>query len=329
MFERVSAGIRSVFERFSAGPVAGPPVDTWRFEPGHWDDIWTRAAVIHFPDENTGQQFFAARNFAESAFARSSAISGTTGEFQGFRPYEPGDDPREVDWRATARARQAMVRQRSHEGRRPVAIVVDVSASMWVETKKVAGAVRPIDMAFETAVWLAAAATLRQSPLDVILASDRVELHLPRLLGRHAIRQVVSAASGFRPEHAATGWSDAVHDACRLSPGAFVFWISDFTWLPDPLSFRRTYAQLQSLGVRIVSRRTSLEASKEWVRDIETGEKVDASRCIYGTSFAERVDRWSSESAMPVLNVDVQVKRPELLLADWLRGGDSARGRSQ
>lgn len=329
MFDRVSARIRSVFERFSVGPIAGEPVEAWRFEPGDWDDLWARAAVIHFPDDKPGPRFFAARNIAEPAFARTAAATGTTGEFQGFRPYEPGDDPREVDWRATSHARQAMVRQRSREGRRPVAIVVDVSASMWVESKQASGAVRPIDMAFETAVWLAAAATLRQSPLDVIFTTDRIELHLPRLQGRHAIRQVVSAATGFRPDRTATGWSHAVQDACRFRSGSYVFWISDFTWLPDPLSFRRAFASVQSSGVRIVADPASVIAFGGLVRDAETGEVIEAERCMQGRSFAERVDRWSVESAVPVLDVDVLVKRPELLLADWLRGSDPARGRSR
>ncbi|MBI1325631.1 DUF58 domain-containing protein [bacterium] len=252
-----------------------------------------------------------------------------TGDFQGYRSYEPGDDPREVDWRATARARQAMVRQRSCEGRRPVAIVVDVSASMWLETKQGLDAIRPIDMAFETAVWLSAAATLRQSPLDVILASDRVELHLARMQGRHAIRHIVSAATAFRPQHAATAWADAVTEANRFRPGSYVFWISDFTWLPDPVAFRRAFGHVQSLGVRVVSEQSGFESSGGLVRDAETGEVVDASRCMQGRSLSERVNRWSVESAVPVLDVDVRIERPELLLADWLRGSSAASGWSK
>ncbi len=84
-------------------------------------------------------------------------------EFDSLRDYLPGDDPRRVDWRATARRGRIVVRQFQHERNHTVLIAVDASRLM-------AGDVdgrNKLDYAVDAALALAYAA---------LQAGDRVGL---------------------------------------------------------------------------------------------------------------------------------------------------------
>lgn len=54
---------------------------------------------------------------------------GSSVEFQDFRPYVPGDDPRHIDWNAVARTDQLIVRLHREEVRLSVDVLLDASRS--------------------------------------------------------------------------------------------------------------------------------------------------------------------------------------------------------
>ena len=56
-----------------------------------------------------------------------SRYKGRGMEFDESRPYHPGDDPRNIDWRVTARSSQAYTKLFREERERPVYIVTDLS----------------------------------------------------------------------------------------------------------------------------------------------------------------------------------------------------------
>src|ERR1044071_6035522 len=51
-------------------------------------------------------------------------------EFQEYRHYEPGDDPRSIDWTVEARLRQLVVRVARADGHVRLHVLIDGSASM-------------------------------------------------------------------------------------------------------------------------------------------------------------------------------------------------------
>jgi uncharacterized protein (DUF58 family) len=59
-----------------------------------------------------------------------SPKKGFSVEFAEFRPYQPGDDLRFIDWRVVARADRWVVKQFEEETNTRAAIVLDVSRSM-------------------------------------------------------------------------------------------------------------------------------------------------------------------------------------------------------
>ena len=60
----------------------------------------------------------------------ASAQQGEGLEFSQYRAYEPGDDPRQIDWKLHARSDRFFVREAERESPLTVWILIDTSASM-------------------------------------------------------------------------------------------------------------------------------------------------------------------------------------------------------
>lgn len=60
----------------------------------------------------------------------SSKRSGIGIEFEQYRHYEPGDDPKRIDWKLFARTDKHLVRESSTESDRQIRFVLDLSGSM-------------------------------------------------------------------------------------------------------------------------------------------------------------------------------------------------------
>jgi uncharacterized protein (DUF58 family) len=63
----------------------------------------------------------------------SSKRSGIGTEFEQYRHYEPGDDPKRIDWKLFARTDKHLVRESSTESDHQVRFVLDLSGSMNYE----------------------------------------------------------------------------------------------------------------------------------------------------------------------------------------------------
>ena len=64
-----------------------------------------------------------------------SRFRGRGMEFDESRPYQPGDDPRSIDWRVTARSTTAYTKLFREERERPVLIAVDLRSNMHFATR--------------------------------------------------------------------------------------------------------------------------------------------------------------------------------------------------
>ncbi len=77
----------------------------------------------------------AARELSAASGERSAREAGSSVEFHDFRPYQPGDELRAVDWRAYARSKRLITRLYQAERTIDVHVVLDVSASMGLGDK--------------------------------------------------------------------------------------------------------------------------------------------------------------------------------------------------
>lgn len=127
-------------------------------------------------------------------------------ELVDHRPYQPGDDPRYLDWRLLARLRRPFVRQGEARRAGAVAVAVDCSASMGFDRK--------FDVAVEVATSLAYLALEGEARLSLHLlggatvAMGRGRTHLGRVVaaleatcpnGRVAVAEALYGCTGGWP----------------------------------------------------------------------------------------------------------------------------------
>jgi uncharacterized protein (DUF58 family) len=129
-----------------------------------------------------------------------SARRGFSVEFADYRPYQPGDDLRYLDWKIAARADRWVIRQFEEETNLRATVVLDVSRSMaWS-----GAAITPRDTAavarltkLEYADRLAAAIALlllrQRDAVGLIRFDDRIRSSVPPRARRGQWRRVISA----------------------------------------------------------------------------------------------------------------------------------------
>jgi len=160
-----------------------------------------------------------------------SHFRGRGMEFDESRPYQPGDDPRSIDWRVTARSTTAYTKLFREERERPVLICVDLRANMHFATR---GCFKSVN-ASRAAALLSWAAHHRGDRLGGLIFGDTTHRELKPRLGRRAalrfVHQLVEhpdwtnrgVADGTEP------LAQAMSSLRRVTrPGSLVVVISDF-----------------------------------------------------------------------------------------------------
>ena len=161
-----------------------------------------------------------------------SRFRGRGMEFDESRPYQPGDDPRSIDWRVTARSTTAYTKLFREERERPVLIAVDLRSNMHFATQ---GCFKSVN-ASRAAALLSWAAHHRGDRLGGLIFGDTTHRELKPRLGRRAalrfVHELVEHAdwvqrdSDARNEDALTQAMSALRRVSR--PGSLVVVISDF-----------------------------------------------------------------------------------------------------
>jgi uncharacterized protein (DUF58 family) len=164
-----------------------------------------------------------------------SRFRGRGMEFDESRPYQPGDDPRNIDWRVTARSTTAYTKLFREERERPVLLVLDLRSSMHFATQ---GSFKSVS-ASRAAALLAWAAHHRGDRLGGLVFGDTTHREVKPRLGRQAalrfVHQLVehpdwTANGNDSPVDAEPPLTQAMAALKRVArPGALVIVISDFT----------------------------------------------------------------------------------------------------
>lgn len=160
-----------------------------------------------------------------------SHFRGRGMEFDESRPYQPGDDPRSIDWRVTARSTTAYTKLFREERERPVLVVTDLRSNMHFATR---GSFKSVN-ASRAAALVAWAAHHRGDRLGGIIFGDTVHRELKPRLGRRSALRFVHQLADHPDWHTRTPAEDpdaltqAMSALRRVSrPGSLVVVISDF-----------------------------------------------------------------------------------------------------
>ena len=193
-----------------------------------------------------------ARKLATTTFAGQyrSGFRGQGLDFDDFREYQPGDEPRFIEWKVTARTGVPYVR-RFHEEREQVLLLcVDVSASM-----NYAGAGQPDskrEFAALIAAVLAYSAARNGDKVGLLLFGCQPNRFLRPDKGiRQCLRIIntILTAPVDGQDDSAEAVSDAVLSSQRKP--AMVFLVSDFLMPPDKQSMGRLSFRHELIPVRV------------------------------------------------------------------------------
>lgn len=116
--------------------------------------------------------------------------------FESLREFVPGDDPRHVDWKATARRRKVIARQFEAERRQQVLIVMDTGRLL---TADVAGVSR-LDFAVQAALELASAAAQYDDNVGVMAFADGVQHFVAPHRGTAGLKRVLDVLAVLEPK---------------------------------------------------------------------------------------------------------------------------------
>jgi uncharacterized protein (DUF58 family) len=154
-----------------------------------------------------------------------SRIRGRSFEFDQHKPYQQGDDYRQIDWNVTARMQTPFVKRELEEKELSAVIMVDLSRSMLFtstgQTKK--------DLLVEIAAVLAFSAVSDNINVGLLAFTDRVECYMPPKKGKPQSWRLLDALWNLNPRSRGTRFEPALEQlAAGLKNIAMIFCISDF-----------------------------------------------------------------------------------------------------
>lgn len=185
------------------------------------------------------------RSIAGISGLHLSKMRGRGIDFEEFRPYQPGDDIRLIDWRVTARTNRPFTKVFREERERPVIIAVDQTHNMYFGSQ----------VAFKSVIAAQAAALLCWLAIDngdrvggLVFSDTSSSMVRPKRSRRsalHLLNQVYQyntqlqevknpdtqpvMADDFKP-----GLAHALGQIRRITkPGSTLYVISDFATLDD------------------------------------------------------------------------------------------------
>jgi uncharacterized protein (DUF58 family) len=253
-----------------------------------------------------------------------SRLLGHGSELAQIRPYNLGDDVRQIDWNVTARTGEPHVRVQHAERVLVTWLVLDTSPSMTFGTAER----RKADVAEGAAIAVGHVATRRGNRLGVVTFGDANPRSTPVRQGRHGLIGLLAALrdDSEEPERrvGATSLGEAIRRADALArQRSFVVLVSDFRGLED---WRRPLLQLAgrhdvvAVEIRDPREQELPNAGELWLVDAETGRqlRVDTRSAKLRRRFADAAaaDRARVVQTLASLGVRHVVLTTS---GDWLR----------
>lgn len=115
--------------------------------------------------------------------------------FESLREFVPGDDPRHIDWKASARRGKMILRQFEAERRQQVLLVLDAGRLL---TAEIAGVAR-MDYVVQAALELAYAAAQYDDNIGIMVFADGVRSFVAPQRGRRGLKPVLDVLAEVTP----------------------------------------------------------------------------------------------------------------------------------
>ena len=251
-----------------------------------------------------------------------TAQIGLGTELAQFRPWEPGDDVRRIDWNATARTDEVQVRVDVAERALTSWLLLDVSPSMTFGTADR----RKWDVAEGVAIAMGHAASRRGNRIGVATFGGRPPVTMRPRQGRVGLLGVLLALRRDpEPEQVGqTSIGEALTQVARVArQRSLVLVVSDFRGPRDwkaPLLRLASRHAVVAVEIRDPREQELPNVGHIWLVDPETGRKlhVDTAKRRLRERFAEAAEAERTDLARELASLGV----PHAVLStagDWLR----------
>lgn len=232
------------------------------------------------------------------AGAYHSIFKGRGVEFDGVRPYQFGDNVRDIDWHVSARMGEPYIKSYHEERELTVFIVVDASASLFFGTQKHA----KNELATEIGAIVALSAITNNDKVGLLIFDEHIRHVLPPRKGKNHILAIIRELMTLKPAQHGTDLSVGLNAINRhLRQRSIVFFISDF--LDSTSSYERDLLiTAQKHDFIAVCVNDPLE--NRWsdvgmirLRDAETGEYqvIDTHHPDWRTQFSKQALRFEAQ----------------------------------
>ncbi|MGI9527068.1 MAG: DUF58 domain-containing protein [Weeksellaceae bacterium] len=200
-----------------------------------------------------------------------SSFKGRGMTFSEVRPYQYGDDVRNIDWNKTAQFHEPYVKVFEEERELTLMLLVDISASQNFGTRKQTKR----QTVAEICATLAFSSISNNDKVGLILFSDEVELYLPPGKGRFHVLKIIKELLEYEPKHTETNLNVAIDFMLRTQKRNVIsFIISDFTASNYQKSIQVAANKHDVTGIRVYDEKEQFLPNIGLVNvmDNETGE---------------------------------------------------------
>ncbi len=241
-----------------------------------------------------------ARKLATATFAGQyrSSFRGQGLDFDDFREYLPGDEPRFIDWKVTARTGTPYIRKFHEEREQVLLLAVDTSGSMGYASTSSS----KLEYAALMAAVLAYSAAQNGDKVGLLLYGRQPHFYLPPAKGMkqclRIVREILSAPAGGQDDSLEAVASDILHTQRK---SAMLFMMGDFWQEPDKQAIGRLAFRHELIPVRICdpAELELPEAGRILFRDAESGEMLEGDladeslRQAHARAVAAHRDEWT------------------------------------
>jgi len=214
--------------------------------------------------------------------------AGSSIDFQDHRPYVPGDDPRHIDWQAYARNGQYTMKLYREEVRPLADIVLDASASMFLNDAKTRRTMELAWFCLESALRAGASVRLFSIQGSVLAAHDP-------LVAWESLEKPSAQSTSLAPDLPRIPWRN----------GSLRVLVSDLLF-PSPPEIL-IHSLLSSRGRAIIfAPYCAAESAPDWLGNTELIDCENASRRDvriqaedlgnYSSAYDKHFDSWRHEA---------------------------------
>lgn len=251
-----------------------------------WIGLVARQRSLDVPAAITVLPPFRSRRHLPSKLRRLRELEGRTAvmlkgagtEFDSLREYVRGDDVRSIDWRATARAQEVMVRTYRPERDRRVIIVLDSSRL----SARYVGTGTAFDAAIESGLLMAGLAAGAGDRVDVLVADARVRARVGPIGRMASLDHLMHRITPITPELLEADWETIVSAVMGVTSHralvVFVTALDPATIAEDllpalPVLTRRHMVTIASVADPVLQEMTSARYTTEQVYTAAAAER--------------------------------------------------------